>query len=346
MTKTHSRALTDILKSDFAGVQSDLLDTDQYVLGKGSRGWVGFRDQEPINFETVYAHCLLQPSLPYLTARSQDLNRTALLKLQILMSIVFNVNTYINDNSGSINLDLLDQFVGICTTSTHGITSQKAVFYTTNYDNLIEEASESIEKAWKYPGKDNTYKHAYSLSQDARGQRTKGTLDALIDEASSHSWVKGPRYCKIHGSITFFACTNQSCDLASTFHHLPELKLFERNCPRCGSFTIPGIVPPTTLKDYRSSSHSCKYVSQLFVALEQATRVILCGYSFPETDTLLNSRVLNGLRRGKGLAQVHVIDKYSCDRICRAIDRSCSDKRIKAKRYTSIAEFVEKSHQI
>jgi len=287
-------ALEDVLCLDFA---CDM----QVRPDRGFGQWVLRGTTTAVNFENVYAHCLLHSTSPYLSVAAQNLNRTALLLLQVLVSRALDATRC----GGTPDLALLNSFIAYARGAQSPSAPSRVAYFTTNFDNLIETAHQFDPTA--------QYRLSHGLSLEAAGMRGTGEIDAVL--CGTSAWDHGPSYRKLHGSISYFTCSNPDCPLSLSFHSHANVRLFERSCPECGGFVYPGIVPPTTMKDYRSSKYSLRFVSGVYTALRAATRVIIVGYSFPAHDSVLNSRIFNGIKDGTGIREIAIIDKFSSGRI-------------------------------
>lgn len=88
----------------------------------------------------------------------------------------------------------------------------------------------------------------------------------------------GPVLLKLHGSLGWRYCHScLSMEVVSDTGH-PSYQ-----CPTCGDFPVPLIVPPTFFKKMDNAAITATW--QAFRrCLQDTEHIIFCGYSFPDAD--------------------------------------------------------------
>jgi NAD-dependent SIR2 family protein deacetylase len=105
--------------------------------------------------------------------------------------------------------------------------------------------------------------------------------------------IEAIKYIKIHGSINWFRClkcgTLQICEAAECGQYLFDDNLSE-SCIKCGKNACgsnvqvkPEIITPTMMKLINSQLYNNLWQNAAY-ELQQADKVIFCGYSLPIAD--------------------------------------------------------------
>lgn len=179
-----------------------------------------------------------------------------------LKRLIFNCfsNTYLQNNvcSNYENMhNIIQQNTGI----------NSLGYITFNYDLLLESALEKLNKQYHY----------LSVNVDIFDRYYKNNYPSIL-------------ILKLHGSLNW-ELFSRSDDVL--FKGKPVKPRYPINSLRVNDYTEPGIVPPTILKEEINSEYiennplrrllinQWKCAIQL---LSNADKVIIVGYSFPETD--------------------------------------------------------------
>jgi len=90
-------------------------------------------------------------------------------------------------------------------------------------------------------------------------------------------------YLKMHGSIDWFYCSNESCHRYGQVFPLLDLTK-NYYCSECHEPSSPLLIPPVLNKGYRQYPLIRKIWSLAVQELRSATEIIIWGYSLPPTD--------------------------------------------------------------
>ena len=162
---------------------------------------------------------------------------------------------------------------------------------TTNWDILLEEY-------FRKNGIDFDYKFnsPYVIKSDGK----------LYPDTDSSSSFRIP-YIKIHGSINWFRClkcgTLQICDAETCGKYLFD-DSEEEKCIKCGQKAEgdavqikPEIITPTMMKLLNSQLYNNLWQNAAY-ELQQADKVIFCGYSLPLADYEFRYLLKQNIRSG------------------------------------------------
>lgn len=192
------------------------------------------------------------------------------------------------------------RILALCTQNCYGEFSRRLVsklnpddsLFTFNWDLLLDE-----------PFTIGKYSNAVHLSNFL-------TTRYAHEEISS---VAGTGlFLKLHGSLSWFLCTNPNCKFASEIRVDPDTQYsllraagiavsstfaIDLGCSHCGSATIPLIVPPLVRKPITEDTTVRSIWGLARRKLELADRMVLIGFSAAPTDFfvgwLLRSAVLD-----------------------------------------------------
>lgn len=144
----------------------------------------------------------------------------------------------------------------------------KTMFFSTNYDVLIENALLKF-----YP---------------------KLTLDYCVDFYNynmNNDWKKPTKKSikvfKLHGSLNWLY--GQTCNIIKLSIYEKGViniidKISEASCPRCiRTLMSPIIIPPTYFKNFSNIFLNCVWNNAEYF-LREVNHIIFCGYSFPDAD--------------------------------------------------------------
>ena len=121
-------------------------------------------------------------------------------------------------------------------------------------------------------------------------------------------------YLKLHGSIDWLYCPNQTCGNHQLFfpnwidssevHNVPgDL------CSLCGSPLVSVIIPPTMHKSFENFPKLGLLWSLAYRELKQADKIIMIGVSLVESDYYLNWLIRSAIRASENNSQVEVVNK-------------------------------------
>jgi len=139
-------------------------------------------------------------------------------------------------------------------------------------------------------------------------------------------WTKannsGYKLLKLHGSINWGICSHPQCDYkkadmgfsyytpipGTDYSYMePTQRIYSIRCEKCGRTLTPFIVPPTWNKVAYSEGLQSVWRSAS-EELEQAARLIIVGYSLPQTDSFFKYLLALGLSKNESLQEVILID--------------------------------------
>jgi NAD-dependent SIR2 family protein deacetylase len=128
-------------------------------------------------------------------------------------------------------------------------------FATTNYDPFIDHAILSVQTASKLD-------YGFHLETPFSSKPPQTATVVL----------------HLHGSLQWLCC--QSC---LGVYGPTDIPSYHRQCPKCGDWVWPLIVPPTFFKEMNQSILTAVWRS-FQMRLLDVNHVIFCGYSFPDAD--------------------------------------------------------------
>jgi len=124
---------------------------------------------------------------------------------------------------------------------------------------------------------------------------------------------------KLHGSINWRVCSNQKCKYIDPSRYFPRSpytdlytldiakRIYDNPCEKCKKPLIPFIVPPTWNKIAYSKGLKSIWKSAS-KEIEQATRIIIIGYSLPETDSYFKYLLAISLSKNESLQEIILIN--------------------------------------
>ena len=168
---------------------------------------------------------------------------------------------------------------------------------TLNYDALMEQALEDVIHKQSFTYGDPWHKpiDQYQI----KVLKLHGSINwGICSKFKSHTWAEK--------TISLTSTTRQP----DIFHMNPSSKIYRMRCPRCQSperKLEPFIVPPTWNKG--SYGRPLQQVWKgAFEEIKQATRLIIIGYSLPETDSYFKYLLATSLSENRPLQQIIVVD--------------------------------------
>lgn len=173
---------------------------------------------------------------------------------------------------------------------------------TTNYDNLAESILSAKVGATHF-GEMATCHHC----------RMRRILLADCDCTGTH-WASRPHWrgsvLKLHGSVAWKTCYNPECRQFQCLVADQHCRPFD-DCPCscCRHTCQPVIVLPSPRKTYSQFPHLKRMWDSAAQAMNEATNMLVFGFSFPTSDCLVRLMVRTALSHGK-LQQVSIIDLY------------------------------------
>jgi hypothetical protein len=153
---------------------------------------------------------------------------------------------------------------------------------TFNWDLLLDEALGRSSKLAADGIHDAEGHYGRFLSKlTGWGEATiKGSSPAAPQGAAS---LGQGTYLKVHGSIDWFHCVNESCRVFGRAYPLLEREA-RHPCAHCFETLRPLIVPPTLNKPLRALPAVRRLWSRASYELKVASSVLVWGYSLPPTD--------------------------------------------------------------
>ncbi|HEX3355856.1 MAG TPA: SIR2 family protein [Tepidisphaeraceae bacterium] len=171
---------------------------------------------------------------------------------------------------------------------------------TTNYDTLAEQILSNIAGI-KHCGLDATCFHC-------RMRNLLSTYRYCDLESRNRTPWRGS-LLKLHGSIAWRQCASERCRLKDKriiTNSRCEMgdKIY---CEHCCSPTIPVIFHPTPVKKYSTHPDIKAMWEAAGLALEEAEELIIFGFSFPQSDSVIRSLFRESLKTGT-LKKIHIFD--------------------------------------
>ncbi len=177
--------------------------------------------------------------------------------------------------------------------NSEGVTGENSII-TMNYDTLIEQALKDVIHS-----KASTYGPPWHKPI----QNTRQT-----------------KVLKLHGSINWAKCTK--CEytwaepepkplptvMLKDFYMQPSSQIYNKPCPECRNGKLePFIVPPTWNKGGYGKPLEQVWKSA-FDEIKEAHRLIIIGYSLPETDSYFKYLLAIALSENESLRNIIVVD--------------------------------------
>ena len=179
----------------------------------------------------------------------------------------------------------------------------KTTFISFNYDLLLEEALSSLHIPFGYGFLPKAVAYASGLRQGA-GNDQNSAIKLL----------------KLHGSINW----------ALPGRRGRKLTIFPEYADLRQDNLIPTLIPPTWRKDL--SGNGAALWKEAVNALTTATRIVIIGFSMPDTDLHFKYLLAAGLQRNLSLRQIVFVNPIAGDlkpKLERLLSRNAaSDKRL------------------
>lgn len=163
-------------------------------------------------------------------------------------------------------------------------------------------------------------------------------------------WTKLPRQLrllKLHGSANWMRCHSETCRGRIGIWEGPVEKQLEyfygRRCDRCSQPVEPVIVPPTWNKLGQPLIFSPVW-TQALLALREAERIFIIGYSMPLTDTFFQYLLGLALATNERLHELFVVDpdEHTFEKYVRLFQEHFRERRLKHVPMSSVT-FVANS---
>jgi len=173
---------------------------------------------------------------------------------------------------------------------------------TTNYDNLAESILSAKVGATHF-GETATCHHC----------RMRRILLADCECIETH-WASRPQWqgsvLKLHGSVAWKTCYNPKCRQFQCLVADQHCRPFDNcACSCCGQPCQPVIVLPSPRKTYSQYPHLRRMWDSAAEAMNEAKSMLVFGFSFPSSDSLVKLMVRTALSHGK-LRKVSIVDLY------------------------------------
>ena len=112
---------------------------------------------------------------------------------------------------------------------------------------------------------------------------------------------------KLHGSVDFATCSNQSCPKRLTISTMPIWGVSPQICYACGADLEGVIIPPSLIKPFERHPKIAMMWRLASVCLNRSERLIIWGFSCPPTDHQVLS-LFRSCREQKLIKSVVLID--------------------------------------
>lgn len=255
------------------------------------------RDIKPPKFaisKMSFEHWLswLAEKQPFEADHDYHLHFSNFLKIQALMAEL------LREMQREVLEAKLPQWLYIFTQLLH---ESESTVITLNYDSLIENAFSGLEIRDFYNEKCDRFDLTKIFPRQT-GVRFDGLLGPLVARKTFDLY-------KLHGSIDWFWIPG---DITGSSLEVVEFQSGESDLDRKASHAARGgksefLVPPTHSKNsYLENSKSRYQWFQSFSALQKSSRVVIAGYSMPESDTAMASMLSRAL--GESEAKVIILN--------------------------------------
>jgi hypothetical protein len=198
----------------------------------------------------------------------------------------------------------------------------RPVVLTTNYDVLCEFGIRQNNSDWSYyySGFDPPWSKG---AKDHKGKPRpiwplKQDIDGPLEPTDMEKAVP---IIKLHGSVNWFRYDDEHNLVASTLmgKEYPDGAIddpafrIDRFWKVLKAYTevegepFPAIIPPMLGKMSVSPGIAVQWRAAIHF-LETAARILIVGYSFPETDAFMTRLLAEGLKRNNGLEEIAIVD--------------------------------------
>jgi len=190
---------------------------------------------------------------------------------------------YVN-NRLSIPCQECQEYKKILTTEIAGSDSQDSII-TLNYDLVVDN---TLQELWL----SGSMKNIPPLLHRMRAMVGQVTVIDGVIASIYHEYRHLGHYLKLHGSINWVYCSNNTCGNHQLFM-VGELKdgtsydTPSDLCNLCGSPLVSVIVPPTMQKTFRQFPKLGLLWSLAYRELYKADRIVVFGVSFTPSDYYL-----------------------------------------------------------
>jgi len=149
------------------------------------------------------------------------------------------------------------------------------------FDDLLGRKS-LLDKSEKNTCVDYRYNDLYH-DYSAKGEGTLGGISLKAPYPNHNRNQNKGYYIKLHGSIDWFYCSNESCRVYNKVFPVlhPEEGLF---CSYCHEYVNCMIVPPMINKAYRQYPIIRTLWNLAYKEISVANTIVIWGYSLPPTD--------------------------------------------------------------
>jgi len=152
-------------------------------------------------------------------------------------------------------------------------------FITFNYDLILERAMEN-----------GSYHYNYCLDLNA-----------------SSIPLTEKKILKLHGSSNWLLCTNPKCRNLMLLDQKALRELYTQGCNKCKKEAIPLLIPPTWNKNIELDYFRNVWC-YAFEELRQANKIIIIGYSLPETDIYFRDFLTLALKDNNYLNKIIIVN--------------------------------------
>jgi hypothetical protein len=220
-----------------------------------------------INIESLFTHIEIEierkPS-PYLLAIRQEL-------FKLIQDVLIGLEEQIRHQKGEFN-----DFVSII--------AEKDTIITFNWDILLDNILDRENILSICYGKGGNFGgHYYQFMRRLSGWGEQ-TLDGISIRSPYREWnPDNGYYLKVHGSIDWFFCSNESCrGWRKTFPLLFPAQA--HYCSECHEPLALVLIPPVLNKEYRQYPIIRRIWNLAAKEISSANELIIWGYSLPPTD--------------------------------------------------------------
>lgn len=167
-----------------------------------------------------------------------------------------------------------------------------------NWDTLLDDALGRRHITVDQPAYGRASRQYEAFIRDFSGLGSRISPSVSPPTIMSATAAVDGIFLKLHGSIDWFTCTNESCSSKHLVYPLVEDQAF---CASCLEGLQSVLVPPVVAKRVRDWAMLRRLWNRAAIDIRSASRIVLWGYSLPATDFysrwMLSHALTGNLRR-------------------------------------------------
>lgn len=205
----------------------------------------------------------------------------------------------------------------------NGMPKGENTFITFNYDTLLEDALNELKLPVSYGSAMGLHPASQKLSHEI----TSSDNQTRTLVATNRITAEPIPVLKMHGSL------NWSHDSSSG-----SINIFQNYDELAASALMPELVPPTWKKVFENSIESVW--DDAIEKLNTATRIIIIGFSMPETDMHFKYLLAAGLKRNISLRKVLFVNPDADDELKPRAEKMLRQAYVESKQIDFLKETL------